>query len=270
MMANRGGYADTNSFPGPMIAPGRRADNNADLEADTAANPIIVIQNATLFNERQVIIATPILPWWKERSGQMLIGTALVLLAVFVTAIGLSIDVATNKDVGDIAAVDAIYPVRKRGPHGTCPSDESAKDCGATLEIWMDIEGWSVMNLVVDTNNFTLPPNRTERLIDTLSGPFNWADNYGCRITGWLVPPITSDEYFLMVSGDDEIELWLSANDDPVNKVMVADVNTVGIQSSPTSFVAGSSYYFEVRVVAHTISGGYSQCMRECACACLC
>ncbi|KAL3806287.1 hypothetical protein ACHAXA_005787 [Cyclostephanos tholiformis] len=189
----------------------------------------------------------------------MLIGVALVLLAAIVTAIGLSSrDVAPNGDDGDTNPLDDV-PAGKRGPHGTCPSDKSARDCGATLEIWMDVGGWSIMNLAVATNNFTLPPNRTERLIDTLSGPFNWADNYGCRITGWLVPPITSDEYFLMVSGDNEGELWLSSNDDPANKVMVANFIVSGNyakfeyhwlenpdqQSSQLSLVAGRSYYFE-------------------------
>jgi hypothetical protein len=120
----------------------------------------------------------------------------------------------------------------------------------------MDIMGWSVINLVVATDNFTLPPNRTERLIDTLSGPVNMADNYGCRISGWLVPPITSDEYVIMMRVDDKAELWLSADDDPVNKAEVAggltsnfveSVSQTGLISGQLSFVAGQSYYFEVR-----------------------
>ena len=88
----------------------------------------------------------------------------------------------------------------------------------------MDIVGWSIMNLVVSTENFALSPNRTERLIDTLSGPVNMADHYGYRISGWLVPPITSDEYVLSVWSnwldqnmrrEDESELWLSTDDGP-------------------------------------------------------
>jgi hypothetical protein len=256
---------DAESSPGPTIAPGRRNDHDADVEADIPVNPMIVINNATIFNERQVVIATPILPWWKQRNGQVLIVTALVILGVFVSAIGLSIDRATKKDDGDTptgadGTVDSIFPMRIREPHGTCPSDESAKDCGATLEIWMDVLGFSVMNLVVATDNLTLPPNRTERLIDTLSGPFNLADNYGCRISGWLVPPITSDEYVLTVSADDEVELWLSADDDPTNKVMVAQTKAAEAQSSLISFVAGRSYYFEVRVMGTHNTWSYSQC----------
>ena len=228
----------TESSNGPTIPP------DADVEADIAVDPAIVINNATLLNESQVVVGTPILPWWHQRNGQMLIGvTALSILAIFATLIGLTIDSAAKKDDG--GPVVPMGEMTRR----TCPSDETAKDCGATLEIWMDVFGWSVLNFVVVTENLTLPPNRTERLIDTLSGPFNMADNYGCRISGWLVPPITSDEYFFKITADDEGELWLSADDNPSNKVMVAQTKTGNIQSGPISFVAGRSYYFEVGVM---------------------
>ena len=263
-------------------------DDATHLTAEVVVDPTIVINDATLIvdaddDEGEVIIGTTILPWWKQHNGRVVLGTVLVLLAAFGTTIGVSSrNAASNGDVGDppsgegvavatasndtanfttfsgmfngIEAYDVIVPVK--GSHGTCPSDDSAKDCGATLEIWMDIAGWSIMNLAVVTENFALPPNRTERLMDTLSGPVNMADHYGCRISGWLVPPITSDEYVLVVlSGENNSELWLSADDDPINKVKVAQFSNsyVGFQrneqySSQTSFVAGRSYYFEVRV----------------------
>ena len=72
------------------------------------------------------------------------------------------------------------------------------------------------------------------------------ADNYGCRMSGWLVPPITSDEYVLVMTADDEGELWLSPDDNPNNKVLVAGVDNriskLNSQSSPISFVAGRAY----------------------------
>ena len=231
---------------GPTTAPGRRDDNDpADHNAELVADSTIVIRNATLFHEEAVFVATPIVPWWKQRSGRALLGTALVLLAALGAAVG-----SSSRGIGG-PTPEEVDLVRERGTHGTCPSDESARDCGATLEIWMDVWGWSVMNLVVATDNLTLPPNRTERLLDTLSGPVNLADNYGCRMSGWLVPPITSDEYVLTMLVDDEAELWLSADDDPVNKAKVAilfeRVREPELKSGQLSFVAGRSYYFEVR-----------------------
>ena len=237
---------------GPTTAaPGRRdADNDpaADPDAELGgADSTIVIRNATLFHEEAVFVATPIVPWWKQRSGRALLGTALVLLAALGAAVGSS---SSSGGIGG-PTPEEVDLIRERGTHGTCPSDESARDCGATLEIWMDVWGWSVMNLVVATDNLTLPPNRTERLLDTLSGPVNMADNYGCRMSGWLVPPITSDEYVIKILVDDEAELWLSADDDPVNKAKVAIffqwTREPELKSGQLSFVAGRSYYFEVR-----------------------
>jgi hypothetical protein len=243
-------------------------DDGTILTAEVVLDPSFVVNDARLVNEEEddggeVFVGTPILPLWKQRSGQALLGTALVLLAALATAIGLSsCGIASNGDIGGPPSEEAatvsndIDLAGERGPRGTCPSDEFAGDCGATLEIWMDIMGWSVINLVVATDNFTLPPNRTERLIDTLSGPVNMADNYGCCISGWLVPPITSDEYVIMMRVDDKAELWLSADDDPVNKAEVAggltsnfveSVSQTGLISGQLSFVAGQSYYFEVR-----------------------
>jgi hypothetical protein len=243
------------------------SDNDGTmLTAEVHLDPSFVVNDAMLVNEEEddgggVIVATHIVPWWKQRSGHALLGTALVLLAAFATAIGLSSrGIASNGDISGPPAEEVatesndVDLAGKGGPRGTCPSDESARDCGATLEMWMDVWGGNVLNLVVATDNLTVPPNRTERLIDTLSGPVNMADNYGCRMSGWLVPPITSDEYVLTMLADDEAELWLSADDDPVNKAKVAilfeRVREPELKSvHQLSFVAGRSYYFEVREI---------------------
>jgi hypothetical protein len=237
---------------------GGGGDDDTVISADVVVDPTFAVNDATLFVEDdeisgEVIIGTPIPPCWKRRSGQVLIGSTLVLLVALATAIFLASDNLPSD------GVDSIVTVGEMGHRGTCPSDESSRDCGATFEIWFDVDGWSLLNFVVATDNFTLPPNRTERLIDTLSGPFSSADNYGCRISGWLVPPITSDEYVLVVTADDEGQLWLSPDDDPNNKVLVAGVDNrisdIDCQSSPISFVAGRAYYFEVSGVDHRARG---------------
>jgi hypothetical protein len=230
-------------------------DDGTLLTAEVVLDPSFFVNDARLVDEEEddgggVIDATPIVPWWKQRSGLALLGTVLVLLAAFVTAIGLSSrGVDPNGDVGNPPPEEVATKSNdtalagKRGPRGTCPSDDSARDCGATLEIWMDVMGWSLMNLVVVTNNFSLPPNRTERPIDRR-----------CRISGWLVPPITSDEYVLAMLMDGEAQLLLSADDDLVNKAIVSIfyesgswTGAHGLKSGQLSFVAGRAYYFEVR-----------------------
>ena len=108
------------------------------------------------------------------------------------------------------------------------------------------------------TNNLNRAPSRSERLGrpgDLLEGPTNVADNYGSRITGWLVPPISGD-YEFWITTDNHGELWLSADEEPTNKVRVCyvpgwtgprDWDKFHEQHSlPITLVAGQAYYMEV------------------------
>jgi hypothetical protein len=81
---------------------------------------------------------------------------------------------------------------------------------------------------------------------------------------GWLVPPISGD-YTFWIASDDNGELWLSTDSDPLNKVRVCYQpfsaesrrwNTYSEQkSSLIALVAGQAYYYEVRVcVMYTTS----------------
>ena len=108
------------------------------------------------------------------------------------------------------------------------------------------------------TNNLNRAPSRSERLGrpgDLLEGPTNVADNYGSRITGWLVPPISGD-YEFWITTDNHGELWLSADEEPTNRVRVCYVpGWTGPRdwdkfpdqySLPITLVAGQAYYMEV------------------------
>jgi hypothetical protein len=46
-------------------------------------------------------------------------------------------------------------------------------------------------------------------------------DNYGTRMSGWLIAPVTGNYNFFM-SSDDGGEFWLSTDSSPVNKVLLA------------------------------------------------
>src|SRR5580765_215177 len=49
----------------------------------------------------------------------------------------------------------------------------------------------------------------------------NFADNYANRVSGLFVPPATGD-YVFFVTGDDDCDLFLSTDDRPANKRMIA------------------------------------------------
>jgi hypothetical protein len=83
----------------------------------------------------------------------------------------------------------------------------------------------------------------------------NFGDQYGESLNGFITPMITGN-YTFWISSDDQSELWLSTNDDPINKQLRASVNgwtpknnwtyEAGQKSIEVYLKAGTRYYFEV------------------------
>jgi hypothetical protein len=130
-------------------------------------------------------------------------------------------------------------------------------NCGATLDTWTGISGYTIADLHGGTDNFATMSNGTTRLPYLLESPSNIGDNYGSRMKGWLVPPI-SGKYTFWIASDDNGEFWMSTDSDSVNKVRVCYqpgsaesrnwTKHPGQKSRPISLVAGQAYYYEVRV----------------------
>ncbi|MGH1486108.1 MAG: PA14 domain-containing protein [Cellvibrionaceae bacterium] len=139
------------------------------------------------------------------------------------------------------------------------PADPS-RSTGIWREWWSNISGNSIVNL---TQSLNYPGNPSgDEQIDRFAGPTNWSGNYGTRIRGIFYAPV-SGNYTFWASGDDNVELYLSSNSNPINKTVVARVpgwtsseqwNKYPEQkSSPVSLVAGQAYYLEV---LHKEGGG--------------
>ena len=144
--------------------------------------------------------------------------------------------------------------------------------CGAILETWADIVGFTVPDLISATNNFSVAPDMTERLGNLLEAESFVANDYGARMKGWLVPPV-SGNYRFWISSDDNGEFWLSIDDDPANRIIRCfQPQSSGSrgwftfreqQSELILLVAGQAYYFEVRehvilIRQNVIPGCYS------------
>jgi hypothetical protein len=131
---------------------------------------------------------------------------------------------------------------------------------GANLDTWTGIGGTSIADLMRGTNNLANTPDKSELLLSELEAPSNWNDNYGSRMSGWLVPPVTAD-YVFWIASDDNGELWLSSDDDPANKVLVCRQPFAASsrwwdkypeqKSGSISLVAGRTYYYEVRLIVY-------------------
>lgn len=128
-------------------------------------------------------------------------------------------------------------------------------------DYWLNVPGSTVSDL---TSLSTYPdqPSGYDQL-DSLNGPQDWADNYGDRIQGELYPPTTGD-YTFYISSDDSSQLWLSTDDQPANKALIASVagwapvdsfTKFATQVSvPVTLTAGKAYYFEILHKEGTVS----------------
>jgi pectin methylesterase-like acyl-CoA thioesterase len=78
---------------------------------------------------------------------------------------------------------------------------------------------------VADLRNAPIYPGQPtgRTYVGTPDAPHDWADNYGARLTGYIVVP-TTGSYQFVVAGDNEAELWLSTTGKPAGLQKVASV----------------------------------------------
>jgi len=91
-------------------------------------------------------------------------------------------------------------------------------------------------------------------LVGAFESPRDWADNYGTRMRGYVIPP-ASGEYVFWICTDDDGQLFLSTDDSPANKRQIAGLTSWadwdewekhGSQkSAPVKLEAGRRYYIE-------------------------
>ena len=117
---------------------------------------------------------------------------------------------------------------------------------------WTGISGTAVSALTSDPD-YPAAPDGTE-ILGVFEGPTNVLENYGSRMHGYLEPDIDG-QYTFYIASDDNSELWLSTDNDPLNKVLIANVpgwttsrewtKFAEQQSVPVSLLAGERYFIE-------------------------
>jgi Leucine-rich repeat (LRR) protein len=136
-------------------------------------------------------------------------------------------------------------------------------------ELFLNIPGSAVTDLT-SSPNFPGAPDSTG-LISSFETPSGLGDNYGQRLSGYLLPPVTGN-YVFYIASDDQSILYLSTDSSPANKVQIAAeprwngprqwVNGGNQTSrgtppanvtSPIALQAGQAYYVEV---LHKQGGG--------------
>ena len=129
----------------------------------------------------------------------------------------------------------------------------------AVQEIWTNVPGINVTDIPTAT-----PASLTNQL-GTLEGVTNYGDNYGERIRGYFTAQVTGN-YFFWIAGSDSAQLWISDDNQQVNKVLRAWVNPTNNPTAPgqngtssrqwnlqsnqqspwLALTAGQQYYFEI------------------------
>jgi len=116
-------------------------------------------------------------------------------------------------------------------------------------DMWTNVPGTQVSDIPVHTT-----PNLSDNvyMLETSS---NNGNNYGQRIRGYITAPATG-EYTFWIASDDNSELWLSTNNQPSNKVIIASVtgytnsrewNKYSSQTSGIiNLLEGVKYYIEI------------------------
>lgn len=86
------------------------------------------------------------------------------------------------------------------------------------MEKWMNSPGTQISAIPVETRPDSV------RLLDSFEIPQNAGNEYGVRLRAYLCPP-DDGIYTFWIASDDNGELWLSSDDDPINKQLIASVS---------------------------------------------
>lgn len=125
---------------------------------------------------------------------------------------------------------------------------------GILRQVWLNIGGGVTVADLTNAPGFPDNPTFEEVLTAAFETPTDVYDMYGQRLQALIVPPMTGT-YRFWIASDDASQLYLSTNDSPVNKRLIAQVVgwtpprawTVesGQSSALISLTAGQRYYIE-------------------------
>lgn len=254
--------------------------NSKSDSSDHQEEYMAIIPEAFLVEEEpdgeiiEAMLIEPTVPWWRMRRVQLMICFVILIVLALSISLGVALSKRRQKFVGESAVPPGLSLAPSAPELSISPSSASAanvsssasspsaapacsldSNCGATLETWNDIWGWSMYELRLYTNALRNKPNETTRLWNLLEAPSNIGDNYGSRIKGLLLPPVTGN-YSFWIASDDSSELWLSTDEDPIHAELLCFVYEAVLgrqwdmyssqESPPIWLVAGQAYYFEV------------------------
>ncbi len=135
----------------------------------------------------------------------------------------------------------------------TASLPEQSEPGQVNIRYWMDIPG-AEPSALTELTRYPDNPDNIETL-NSLQQTQNRADDYGAMVQGFITPP-QNGLYRFFVSGDDQMEFWLSDSQSPDSAVRIAtvpawtragDYSKYSSQTSaPIELVADKRYYFRI------------------------
>lgn len=134
---------------------------------------------------------------------------------------------------------------------GRSPTAQPSEGYGLLREVWEGIPGNAIAELT-GSPDFPDRPTSTNYVTDLFEAPIDVLEEYGQRMHGYLVPPLTG-QYTFWIATDDNGELHLSTDENPANTRLIAFVANWtsprawdwegNQQSEPIRLEAGKAYY---------------------------
>lgn len=132
------------------------------------------------------------------------------------------------------------------------PGRAMAQTSGVLREVYTGIPGDAVSDL---TNDPSYPSNpAVVEVLPEFEAPTDEAEEYGQRLSAYLIPPVTGS-YVFWIASDDGSELYLSTDESPATKQLIASVpqwtnsrewyTYPEQESAAKSLTAGQRYYIE-------------------------
>ncbi len=113
-------------------------------------------------------------------------------------------------------------------------------------QIWTGLSTANQITALTSSANYPNNPSLITEL-STFEIPTNYAETYGTKVHGLLVPA-TTGSYKFWISGDDEVELWLSTTSSPTNLVKRAWIyGTCSRERSFDQFSTQASAYITLQ-----------------------
>jgi hypothetical protein len=135
-----------------------------------------------------------------------------------------------------------------------CAPPVVAQSNGILREVWLNIGSGNAVADLTSHPAFPNNPSSDGVLTDFFETPSNVADQYGQRLQALITAPTTGD-YEFWIASDDGSQLFVSTDETPANKTLVASVNVwtnprewtkePNQQSAPIFLNAGQRYYIE-------------------------